>query len=58
MWMLELNTLRSWSPRPRVTPIVAITRAWRTVKSKENFQLLHLHLHSQLRIGGFGAVTV
>lgn len=41
MWMLELNTLRSWSPRPRVTPIVAITRAWRTAKSEENFKPLH-----------------
>lgn len=50
MWMLELNTLRSWSPKPRVTPIVAIIRAWRTAKSKENFKLLHLQLHSQLRM--------
>lgn len=57
MWMLELNTLRSWSPRPRVTPMVAITRAWRMAKSKENFKPLHLHLHSQLRISGIGAVT-
>ena len=44
MRMLELNTLRSWSPRPRVTPIVAIIRAWSTVKPKESFKPLHLHL--------------
>jgi len=49
MWMLELNTLRSWSPRPRVTPIVAITRAWRKVKTKASFKLPHLHLFSQER---------
>lgn len=55
MWMLELNTLRSWSPRPRVTPIVAITRAWGMTKAKENFK--PLHLHSQLRTGGTGGAT-
>lgn len=57
MWMLELNTLRSWSPRPLVTPIVAIIRAWRMVESKENFKCLYLQLHSQLRIGGLGVMT-
>lgn len=28
MWMLELYTFRSWSPSPRVTPMVAMTRAY------------------------------
>lgn len=51
MWMLELNTLRSWSPRPLVTPIVAIIRAWGVVESKESFEQLYLQLHSQLRTG-------
>lgn len=51
MWMLELNTFRSWSPRPLVTPIVAIIRAWRMVEPKENFEQLYLQLHSQLRTG-------
>lgn len=50
MWMLELNTLRSWSPRPLVTPIVAIIRAWRRVESKENFKQLYFQFHSQWRI--------
>lgn len=43
MWMLELNTFRSWSPRPRVTPIVAITRAWRKAKPKESLKLFFFH---------------
>lgn len=51
MWMLELNTLRSWSPRPLVTPIVAIIRAWRMVESKEDFKQLYLQFYSQLRTG-------
>lgn len=29
MYILESCTFRSWSPSPRVTPIVAITRAWK-----------------------------
>lgn len=37
---VELQTLRLWSPKPRVTPMVAITRA--CGNEKERYDLVPL----------------